>query len=162
MGANIEFENNRLEGGEPVADLRVKASSLSGVEVPPNRAPSMIDEYPILSVVAAFASGKTIMRGIKELRVKECDRIDAMARGLEVMGVKIEEGEDYLIVHGRNGEVEGGGIAQTHLDHRIAMSFLCMGLASKKSVKVDDGHAIATSFPIFKNLMSNLGASITD
>jgi 3-phosphoshikimate 1-carboxyvinyltransferase len=162
MGANIEFENNRLEGGEPVADLRVKASSLSGVEVPPNRAPSMIDEYPILSVVAAFASGKTIMRGIKELRVKECDRIDAMARGLEVMGVKIEEGEDYLIVHGQNGEVEGGGIAQTHLDHRIAMSFLCMGLASKKSVKVDDGHAIATSFPIFKNLMSNLGASITD
>ena len=162
MGANIEFENNRLEGGEPVADLRVKASSLSGVEVPPNRAPSMIDEYPILSVVAAFASGKTIMRGIKELRVKECDRIDAMARGLEAMGVKIEEGEDYLIVHGQNGEVEGGGIAQTHLDHRIAMSFLCMGLASKKSVKVDDGHAIATSFPIFKNLMSNLGASITD
>ena len=162
MGANIEFENNRLEGGEPVADLRVKASRLSGVEVPPNRAPSMIDEYPILSVVAAFASGKTIMRGIKELRVKECDRIDAMARGLEVMGVKIEEGEDYLIVHGQNGEVEGGGIAQTHLDHRIAMSFLCMGLASKKSVKVDDGHAIATSFPIFKNLMSNLGASITD
>jgi len=162
MGANIEFENNRLEGGEPVADLRVKASSLSGVEVPPNRAPSMIDEYPILSVVAAFASGKTIMRGIKELRVKECDRIDAMARGLEAMGVKIEEGEDYLIVHGQNGEVEGGGIAQTHLDHRIAMSFLCMGLASKKSVKVDDGHAIETSFPIFKNLMSNLGASITD
>ena len=162
MGANIEFENNRLEGGEPVADLRVKASSLSGVEVPPNRAPSMIDEYPILSVVAAFASGKTIMSGIKELRVKECDRIDAMARGLEAMGVKIEEGEDYLIVHGQNGEVEGGGIAQTHLDHRIAMSFLCMGLASKKSVKVDDGHAIATSFPIFKNLMSNLGASITD
>ena len=161
MGANIEFENNRLEGGEPVADLRVKASSRSGIEVPTNRAPSMIDEYPILAVVAAFASGKTIMHGIKELRVKECDRIDAMARGLEAMGVTIEEGEDYLIVHGQNGDVEGGGIEQTQLDHHIAMSFLCMGLASKKSVKVDDGHAIATSFPIFKNLMSNLGASIT-
>tara|TARA_B110000003_G_C16654172_1_gene535645 strand:- start:964 stop:2301 length:1338 start_codon:yes stop_codon:yes gene_type:complete len=161
MGADIVFENNRLEGGEPVADLRVRASSLDGIEVPSDRAPSMIDEYPILSVVAAFASGKTIMRGIKELRVKECDRIDAMARGLEAMGVKIEEGEDYLIVYGQNGEVEGGGIAQTHLDHRIAMSFLCMGLASKKSVKVDDGHAIATSFPIFTNLMSDLGAHIT-
>lgn len=139
MGADIEFENNRLEGGEPVADLRVKSSCLNGIEVPPNRAPSMIDEYPILSVVAAFAKGKTIMRGIKELRVKECDRIDAMARGLETMGVTVEEGEDYLIVHGQNGEVEGGGTAQTHLDHRIAMSFLCLGLASKKSIKVDDG-----------------------
>ena len=139
MGADIEFENNRLEGGEPVADLRVKSSCLNGIEVPPNRAPSMIDEYPILSVVAAFAKGKTIMRGIKELRVKECDRIDAMARGLETMGVTVEEGEDYLIVHGQNGEVEGGGTAETHLDHRIAMSFLCLGLASKKSIKVDDG-----------------------
>ena len=161
MGADIEFENNRLEGGEPVADLRVKSSCLNGIEVPPNRAPSMIDEYPILSVVAAFAKGKTIMRGIKELRVKECDRIDAMARGLETMGVTVEEGEDYLIVHGQNGEVEGGGTAQTPLDHRIAMSFLCLGLASKKSIKVDDGHAIATSFPIFKSLMTDLGASIT-
>ena len=139
MGADIEFENNRLEGGEPVADLRVKSSCLNGIEVPPNRAPSMIDEYPILSVVAAFAKGKTIMRGIKELRVKECDRIDAMARGLETMGVTVEEGEDYLIVHGQNGEVEGGGTVETHLDHRIAMSFLCLGLASKKSIKVDDG-----------------------
>ena len=161
MGADINFANEREEGGEPVADLRVKASSLSGIEVPSDRAPSMIDEYPILSVVAAFASGKTIMRGIRELRVKECDRIDAMARGLEAMGVNVEEGEDYLIVHGQDGEVEGGGIAQTYLDHRIAMSFLCMGLATKNPVTVDDGHAIETSFPIFKELMTKLGASIS-
>ena len=161
MGADIKFLNEREEGGEPVADLQVKASSLIGIEVPFDRAPSMIDEYPILSVVAAFASGKTIMRGIRELRVKECDRIDAMARGLEAMGVNVEEGEDYLIVHGQDGEVEGGGIAQTYLDHRIAMSFLCMGLAAKKPVTVDDGHAIETSFPIFKELMTKLGASIS-
>ena len=161
MGADIKFVNEREEGGEPVADLRVKASGLSGIEVPSDRAPSMIDEYPILSVVAAFASGKTIMRGIRELRVKECDRIDAMARGLEAMGVNVEEGEDYLIVHGQDGEVEGGGIAQTYLDHRIAMSFLCMGLATKNPVTVDDGHAIKTSFPIFKELMTKLGASIS-
>ena len=161
MGADIKFVNEREEGGEPVADLRVKASGLSGIEVPSDRAPSMIDEYPILSVVAAFASGKTIMRGIRELRVKECDRIDAMARGLEAMGVNVEEGEDYLIVHGQDGEVEGGGIAQTNLDHRIAMSFLCMGLATKNPVTVDDGHAIETSFPIFKELMTKLGASIS-
>lgn len=161
MGADITFENRREEGGEPVADLRVKASSLTGIEVPPARAPSMIDEYPILSVVAAFASGKTVMRGIAELRVKECDRIDAMARGLEAMGVTIEEGPDFLIVHGRDGVVKGGGTAKTYLDHRIAMSFLCMGMASAKPVSVDDGGAIATSFPVFERLMGDLGAQIT-
>lgn len=161
MGADITFENRREEGGEPVADLRVKASSLTGIEVPPARAPSMIDEYPILSVVAAFASGKTVMRGISELRVKECDRIDAMARGLEAMGVTIEEGPDFLIVHGRDGAVKGGGTAKTYLDHRIAMSFLCMGMASAKPVSVDDGGAIATSFPVFERLMGDLGAQIT-
>ena len=161
MGGKITIENSRGEDGEPLADLRVEASQLHGIKVPASRAPSMIDEYPILSVVAAFASGKTIMRGIKELRVKECDRIDAMARGLEAMGVNVEEGEDYLIVHGQDGEVEGGGIAQTYLDHRIAMSFLCMGLATKNPVTVDDGHAIETSFPIFKELMTKLGASIS-
>lgn len=161
MGADITFENRREEGGEPVADLRVKASSLTGIEVPPARAPSMIDEYPILSVVAAFASGKTVMRGIAELRVKECDRIDAMARGLEAMGVTIEEGPDFLIVHGRDGVVQGGGTAKTYLDHRIAMSFLCMGMASAKPVSVDDGGAIATSFPVFERLMGDLGAQIT-
>lgn len=161
MGADIAFENRREEGGEPVADLRVKASSLTGIEVPPSRAPSMIDEYPILSVVASFARGKTVMRGIAELRVKECDRIDAMARGLEAMGVTIEEGPDFLIVHGQDGEVAGGGTAKTFLDHRIAMSFLCMGLATQKPVSVDDGGAIVTSFPIFGDLMGALGAQIT-
>ncbi len=160
MGADITLENPREEGGEPVADLRVKASQLQGIEVPPERAPSMIDEYPILSAVAAFASGKTVMREIKELRVKECDRIDAMARGLEAQGVTIEEGDDYLIVHGQGGEVKGGGIAQTHFDHRIGMSFLCMGLATKQPVQIDDGAAIATSFPIFESLMNDLGACI--
>ncbi|MCP5075600.1 MAG: 3-phosphoshikimate 1-carboxyvinyltransferase [Rhodobacteraceae bacterium] len=160
MGADITFENEREEGGEPVADLRIRASQLTGVEVPADRAPSMIDEYPILSAVAAFASGKTVMRGVKELRVKECDRIDAMARGLEAMGVKIEEGEDFLIVHGQEGSVAGGITAKTHLDHRIAMSFLCMGLATDLPVSVDDGGAIATSFPVFETLMSGLGAQI--
>ncbi len=161
MGADISFENEREEGGEPVADLRVKASKLKGIEVPKDRAPSMIDEYPILSAVAAFATGKTVMRGVKELRVKECDRIDAMARGLEAQGVVIEEGDDFLIVHGQSGDVKGGGTAKTFIDHRIAMSFLCMGLATKEPVSVDDGAAIATSFPIFQDLMTGLGASIT-
>ena len=160
MGADITFENSREEGGEPVADLRVKASLLQGIEVPPERAPSMIDEYPILSAVASFAKGKTVMRGIKELRVKECDRIDAMARGLEAMGVTIEEGDDYLIVHGQSGKVQGGGKASTFFDHRIGMSFLCMGLATERPVSIDDGAAIATSFPIFESLMKCLGASI--
>lgn len=160
MGADITYENEREEGGEPVADLRVRASQLRGIEVPPERAPSMIDEYPILSALAAFASGKTVMRGVKELRVKECDRIDAMARGLEAMGVKIEEGEDFLIVHGQDGDVAGGITTQTHFDHRIAMSFLCMGLATAKPVSIDDAGAIATSFPIFEELMTGLGAQI--
>ncbi len=161
MGADIAFENEREEGGEPVADLRVKASKLKGIEVPEDRAPSMIDEYPILSAVAAFAEGKTVMRGVKELRVKECDRIDAMARGLEAQGVTIEEGENFLIVHGQSGDVKGGGTAKTFIDHRIAMSFLCMGLATKEPVSVDDGAAIATSFPIFQELMKKLGADIS-
>lgn len=160
MGANITFERQHEEGGEPVADLRVKASALNGIEVPPDRAPSMIDEYPILAAIAAFAKGPTVMRGIKELRVKECDRINAMARGLEAQGVQIEEGEDHLIVHGQEGDVKGGGTAGTFLDHRIAMSFLCMGLATQKPVSIDDGAAIATSFPIFQELMTDLGAQI--
>lgn len=160
MGADITFENEREEGGEPVADLRIKYSDLTGVEVPPERAPTMIDEYPILSVVASFATGKTVMRGVKELRVKECDRIDAMARGLENMGVTIEEGEDFMIVHGQSGDVKGGGTAATHLDHRIAMSFMCMGLATQQPVSIDDGGAIATSFPIFEELMGGLNAHI--
>ncbi|MDB6452313.1 3-phosphoshikimate 1-carboxyvinyltransferase [Falsirhodobacter sp. 20TX0035] len=160
MGADITFENVREEGGEPVADLRVKFSSLKGIEVPPERAPSMIDEYPILSVVAAFAEGKTVMRGVKELRVKESDRIDAMARGLEACGVRIEEDEDTLIVHGRGGDVPGGATVAVHLDHRIAMSFLVLGMAAQAPVTVDDGEAISTSFPIFGALMTGLGADI--
>ena len=162
MGAEIEFQNPRTEGGEPVADLRVRFSgNMKGVEVPPGRAPSMIDEYPILSVVAAFASGKTVMRGVKELRVKESDRIAAMARGLEACGVTVEEDEDTLIVHGLGaGGMPGGAVAATHLDHRIAMSFLVAGMASKRPIGVDDASPIVTSFPIFEGLMTGLGASL--
>jgi 3-phosphoshikimate 1-carboxyvinyltransferase len=145
-----------------VADLRVRFSgNMKGIEVPPERAPSMIDEYPILSVVAAFASGKTVMRGVKELRVKESDRIDAMARGLEANGVKIEEDEDTLIVHGLGaGGMPGGATCATHLDHRIAMSFLVAGMAARKPIAVDDASPIVTSFPIFESLMNGLGANI--
>jgi 3-phosphoshikimate 1-carboxyvinyltransferase len=162
MGAEISFDNPREEGGEPVADLRVRFSgNLRGTEVPPDRAPSMIDEYPILSVVASFAEGRTVMRGVKELRVKESDRIDAMARGLEACGVTVEEDEDTLIVHGMGPEgVPGGATAKTHLDHRIAMSFLVLGLAARAPVSVDDGSPIATSFPAFEGLMRALGADI--
>ena len=163
MGADIEFQNPRTEGGEPVADLRVRFSGdMKGIEVPPERAPSMIDEYPVLSVVAACATGKTVMRGVKELRVKESDRIDAMARGLEACGVRIEEDEDTLIVHGMGaGNVPGGATCKTHIDHRIAMSFLVLGMAAKKPVSVDDGSPIATSFPVFEGLMAGLGASVS-
>jgi 3-phosphoshikimate 1-carboxyvinyltransferase len=162
MGAEIDFQSPREEGGEPVADLRVRFSAdMKGIEVPPERAPSMIDEYPVLSVVAAFATGKTVMRGIKELRVKESDRIDAMARGLEACGVRVEEDEDTLIVHGMGpGGVPGGATCATHIDHRIAMSFLVCGLAAKVPVRVDDGSPIQTSFPIFEELMRSLGAEI--
>ena len=162
MGAGIEFLNPRTEGGEPVADLRVRFSdNMTGVEVPPDRAPSMIDEYPILSVVAANATGRTVMRGVKELRVKESDRIDAMARGLEACGVRIEEDEDTLIVHGMGpGGVPGGATCAVHLDHRIAMAFLVLGMAAKASISVDDSSPIATSFPIFEPLMTGLGASL--
>ena len=162
MGAKIDFQNPREEGGEPVADLRVRFSgSMKGIEVPPERAPSMIDEYPVLSVVASFATGKTVMRGVKELRVKESDRIDAMARGLEACGVRVEEDEDTLIVHGMGpGGLPGGATCATHIDHRIAMSFLVCGLAAKSPVAVDDGSPIQTSFPVFEGLMRDLGALI--
>ena len=162
MGAKIDFLNPREEGGEPVADLRVRFSpEMKGIDVPEDRAPSMIDEYPILSVVAAFAEGTTVMRGVKELRVKESDRIDAMARGLEACGVRVEEDEDTLIVHGMGpGGMPGGATCRTHLDHRIAMSFLVAGMASKAEIAVDDGSPIVTSFPIFEGLMNGLGAAI--
>lgn len=163
MGADIAFENRREEGGEPVADLRVRFGPLKGVEVPPERAPAMIDEYPVLAALAATAEGTTTMRGIRELRVKESDRIDAMARGLEACGVTLEEGEDFLVVHGRGpGSVAGGVTVQSHLDHRIAMAFLCLGLAATRPITVDDGGPIATSFPVFLPLMQGLGADIRE
>ena len=162
MGAQIEFLNPRQEGGEPVADLRVCFSdSMQGIEVPASRAPSMIDEFPVLSVVASFAHGRTVMRGVKELRVKESDRIEAMARGLEACGVRVEEDEDTLIVHGMGpGGVPGGAVCAVHLDHRIAMSFLVCGMASKRPVSVDDASPIVTSFPKFEGLMRGLGADL--
>ena len=162
MGADIEFLNPREEGGEPVADLRVKFSGdMKGIEVPPERAPSMIDEYPVLSVVAAFATGRTVMRGVRELRVKESDRIDAMARGLEACGVTVEEDEDTLIVNGMGaGGVPGGATCAVHLDHRIAMSFLVCGMAAAQPVGVDDASPILTSFPVFEGLMRGLGADL--
>lgn len=162
MGADIEFLNEREEGGEPVADLRVRHSALSGIAVPPERAAAQIDEYPVLAALAACATGTTVMRGVHELRVKESDRIAAMARGLEACGVRVEEDEDTLIVHGLGSDgVPGGATVATHIDHRIAMSFLVLGLVSQKPISVDDGSPIATSFPVFEDLMRDLGASIT-
>ena len=163
MGADLLYENKREEGGEPVADLRARYSpDLRGIEVPPHRAASMIDEYPILSVVAAFAKGDTVMRGVRELRVKESDRIEAMAAGLRTNGIVVEDGPDWWIVRGSGfGRVPGGGRCKTHLDHRIAMSFLILGMASEAPVTIDNGNPIATSFPIFKLLMASLGAQIS-
>jgi 3-phosphoshikimate 1-carboxyvinyltransferase len=156
MGAAIETLDKRIEGGEEVADLRVRAGDLAGVDVPAARAPSMIDEYPILAVAAAFAKGSTRMRGLNELRVKESDRLAAVAAGLAAAGVAHEIVGDDLIVQG--GAPEGGGLVATHLDHRIAMSFLVMGMASRRPMKVDDAGTIATSFPTFRPLMESLGA----
>jgi 3-phosphoshikimate 1-carboxyvinyltransferase len=159
MGANIEALATRDDGGEEVADLRVRTSQLKGVDVPPERAPSMIDEYLILAVAASFAEGVTRMRGLKELRVKESDRLAATADMLRVNGVTTEIDGDDLIVHGK-GDVEGGGEVLTHMDHRIAMSALMMGLASGNPVRIDDGAFIATSFPGFTELMRSLGADL--
>jgi len=157
MGADITIANPRESGGEKIGDIVAKYSELTGVEVPPERAPAMIDEYPILAVAAAFASGCTTMRGLEELRVKESDRLSAIVNGLRENGVTVEESEDGMVVEG--GEVAGGGRVTTHMDHRIAMSFLVMGLASEKPVSVDDVSMIATSFPQFENLMRDLGAN---
>ncbi|MGO7873537.1 3-phosphoshikimate 1-carboxyvinyltransferase [Rhizobium leguminosarum] len=166
MGADIEVVNARLAGGEDVADLRVRHSELKGVTVPEERAPSMIDEYPILAVAACFAEGATIMKGLEELRVKESDRLSAVADGLKLNGVDCDEGEDFLIVRGRpDGKGLGNaadGSVSTHLDHRIAMSFLVMGLASEHPVTIDDAAMIATSFPEFMTLMKGLGARIEE
>jgi len=161
MGAAIDFANRRDAGGEPVADLVVRGGRLKGIAVPPERAPSMIDEYPVLCVAAALAEGTTVMRGIQELRVKESDRIGAMAAGLAAAGIAVEELPDGLVVHGSGGAAPAGGnrIA-THMDHRIAMSFLMLGLAAAAPVGIDDGRMIDTSFPGFVGLMNGLGARI--
>ena len=156
MGASIEESQVRGDAGEPMAQLRVRASKLRGVEVPPERAPSMIDEYLVLAVAASFAEGTTIMRGLQELRVKESDRLEATADMLRVNGVRVEISGDDLVVEGR-GHVPGGGLVATHMDHRIAMSALVMGLAADKPVKVDDTAFIATSFPDFIPMMRALG-----
>ena len=160
MGASIEAIERRMEGGEDVADLRVRAGPLRAVEVPAARAPSMIDEYPILAVAASFAEGVTIMRGLKELRVKESDRLAATAALLRGNGVKAEIDGDDLFVEGR-GRVAGGGVVTTHMDHRIAMAALVLGLASERPVRIDDGSFIATSFPRFVELMNSLGADLS-
>jgi 3-phosphoshikimate 1-carboxyvinyltransferase len=159
MGADIERLNPREVGGEPVADLRVRHAPLSGIEVPPEIAPSMIDEYPALFVAAALAQGRTVMRGIEELRVKESDRIAVMARGLRAAGVTCEELPDGLVIEGRGGErVSGGVTVAAELDHRIAMSFAILSLAAKAPVTVDDRSPIQTSFPTFAAMMAAIGA----
>jgi 3-phosphoshikimate 1-carboxyvinyltransferase len=158
MGGDIVLENRREAGGEEVADLRVKSSRLHGVRVSPERAPSMIDEYPILAVAASFAEGTTRMEGLEELRVKESDRLAAVEAGLQANGVITHSGHDWLEVHG--GGAPGGGRAITHMDHRIAMSFLVMGLASRIHTAVDDASFIATSFPGFVDLLNGMGARI--
>jgi 3-phosphoshikimate 1-carboxyvinyltransferase len=158
MGGAIDVLNRRLAGGEEVGDLRVRSSRLHGVRVPASRAPSMIDEYPVLAVAASFADGTTRMEGLEELRVKESDRLAAVQAGLTANGVMSNSGPDWLEVLG--GGAPGGGKVLTHLDHRIAMSFLVMGLASRIYTTVDDGAPIATSFPVFVSLMNGLGARI--
>jgi 3-phosphoshikimate 1-carboxyvinyltransferase len=161
MGADIVETNNRMAAGEPVADLAVRYSTLRGSEVPAERAPTMIDEYPILSVAAACAEGETVMRGLAELRVKESDRLAAIADGLTACGVSVEAGEDHLIVNGRGTTFQNTeATVATHFDHRIAMSFLVLGTAARQPVRIDDGHAIDTSFPGFAALMNQAGAKI--
>jgi 3-phosphoshikimate 1-carboxyvinyltransferase len=160
MGASIEVRNARIEAGEKVGDLHVKHSHLKGVIVPAERAPSMIDEYPVLSVAASFAEGETKMLGLGELRVKESDRLGAMARGLTACGVLLEEGEDWLTVKGNGRRPKGGAHIAVNLDHRPAMSFLVLGLAAEKPVSIDDGSPIDTSFPGFVDLMNGMGGTI--
>ncbi len=159
MGADIQVQNRRNSGGEEIGDLLVRHSALKGVVVPAERAPSMIDEYPILAVAAAFAEGDTVMQGLEELRVKESDRLSAIARGLEANGIAFAETADGLTVTGGR-EVAGGGTVATHMDHRIAMAFLTLGMASREPVTVDDIAMIATSFPSYQDLMRGLGADL--
>lgn len=158
MGGDVTFEAMREDGGEPIADIRVRASKLRGVAVPAERAPSMIDEYPVLAAIAPYAIGETRMDGLAELKVKESDRLAATAAGLAANGAAVRVEGDSLIVTG-SGRLTGGGLVATQLDHRIAMAFLTAGLASEKPITVDDTTMIATSFPEFRGLMEGLGAS---
>ncbi len=160
MGADIDVIGLRDEAGEPVGDLRVRASALRGVHVPPERVPSMIDEYPVLAMLAAFAEGETRMEGLAELRVKESDRLGATAAGLAACGVEASIEGDNFIVRGA-GAVRGGGLVKTHMDHRIAMAFLVLGLGAEEPVTIDDAGMIATSFPGFGPLLSGLGARLS-
>jgi 3-phosphoshikimate 1-carboxyvinyltransferase len=157
MGADVAFEDVREEAGEPIADVRVRSSRLRGVRVPPERAPSMIDEYPVLACLAAYADGETSMEGLAELKVKESDRLAATANGLAANGVPAKVEGDTLIVAGTGG-VRGGGLVAAHLDHRIAMAFLILGLGAERPVTIDDAATIATSFPQFRSLLESLGA----
>ncbi|HTT79060.1 MAG TPA: 3-phosphoshikimate 1-carboxyvinyltransferase [Stellaceae bacterium] len=159
MGADIAFANRREAGGEPVADLRLRGTTLTAADIPPERAPSMIDEYPVLAAAAACAKGRTIMRGLAELRVKESDRLSGIAEGLASCGVAVTVEGDDLIVEGAGGPPKGGALIQTRLDHRIAMAFLVLGLATREPVRIDDSRPIATSFPDFVPLMARLGAA---
>ena len=162
MGADISYRNRRQVGGEPVADIAVRAGALRGVDVPPDRAPAMIDEYPVLAVAAACAEGTTRLNGLGELRVKESDRLTAIAEGLAASGVKVEESEDSLIIQGAGGPPPGGGRIKSQLDHRIAMAFLILGMVADKPVYIDDASVIDTSFPGFAELMNGLGAEIRE
>ncbi len=161
MGADISFKNERIEGGEPIADITVKYTPLKGVKVPADRSASMIDEYPILSVVASTASGKTEMVGVEELRVKESDRLQTVIEGLNANGIKTEHGQDWYTVYGGD-TIMGGGTVATHLDHRLAMSFLILGMVSENPVVIDNVEPVKTSFPTFLDLMNELGAEFTD
>src|SRR5262249_51348202 len=154
--------NKRDEGGEPVADLRARAGTLKGADIPAERAPRMIDEYPIVAVAAACAQGRTVMHGLAELRVKESDRLSAIAAGLGACGVRVAVDGDVLTVEGDGGPPEGGALIATQLDHRIAMAFLVLGLASRLPVRIDDAEPIGTSFPGFRSLISRLGGSIRE
>ena len=165
MGAAIEIRNKRSVAGEIIADIKAEASSLKGITVKCEEAPSMIDEYPILAIAAAFAEGKTRMEGLSELRVKESDRLAAMKNGLERCGVETETGKDWLVVHGVGGagkRPKGGKIVPVEFDHRIAMSFLVMGMMTERPVTIDDGSFISTSFPQFCSMMLSLGANIVE
>ena len=162
MGADIDVLNERDEGGEPVADLRARAGVLKGADIPAERAPRMIDEYPILAVAAACAQGRTVMRGLGELRVKESDRLTAIAAGLGACGVRVAVNDDVLTVEGDGGPPRGGALIATRLDHRIAMAFVVLGLATRLPVRIDDAAPIATSFPGFLALMNGLGGAIRE